>query len=53
MFYRNQQGDIVFLSYDDLQKFSIKFKNFKDNYHKNEQIRWDAIEKLKLAYTES
>lgn len=35
LFYRDKQGEIVFISYNDLTKFSIKFKNFKDNYHTN------------------
>ena len=52
LFSRNEFGEIVFLSYNDQKKFSVKFKHFKENYHKHESIRLENIEKLKQTYTE-
>lgn len=34
LLYRNEKEEIVFVNYDDLQKFSIKFNSFRDNYWK-------------------
>ena len=34
LLYRNEKEEIVFVNYDDLHKFSIKFNSFRENYTK-------------------
>jgi hypothetical protein len=47
LLYKNEDSQIVFLNFEDLKKFSVKFKNFKENYFQNPQIRKTALAKIK------
>lgn len=42
---RNSDNSLLFQSYSDLAKFSVKFQNFKNNYKENIQIRTETIKK--------
>lgn len=53
LLYRNSKEEIVFVNYDDLQKFSIKFNSFRDNYWKQVDIRTANMEELKKKYQET
>ena len=50
LLYRNDKEEIVFVNYEDLQKFSIKFNSFKDNYWKQVDIREANMEELRKKY---
>jgi hypothetical protein len=52
LLFLNEDSQIVFLNFDDLRKFSIKFKIFSMNYHKYPQVRIDALAKIKEVYLE-
>lgn len=53
LLYRNEEEEIVFVNYDDLHKFSIKFNSFRDNYSKHTDIRAANIEELKKKYQDT
>ena len=52
LIYLNKEDEIVFLNYQDLKKFSVKFKGFKEQYQKNEQHRYNSIERMKEEYAQ-
>ena len=52
LLYRNEKQEIVFVNYDDLEKFSIKFNSFRDNYNAHRDIRAANIELLKCRFEE-
>lgn len=52
LLFLNEESQVVFLNFDDLRKFSVKFKIFRDNYHKNPKVREDALAKIKAIYLE-
>lgn len=39
LLFRNKQGEIVFNSFEDMQKFTLQFISLKIGYNKNEDIR--------------
>jgi len=53
LLYRNKDEEIVFVNYDDLQKFSVKFNSFRDNYNKQADLRAANVESLKQSYAET
>ena len=52
LLYMNEDSQIVFLNFEDLKKFSVKFKSFKDNYVQYPQVRKTALAKIKELYIE-
>ena len=52
LLYMNEDSQIVFLNFEDLRKFSVKFKTFKENYGLYPHIRKAAMAKVKEQYIE-
>ena len=50
LLFLNDQSQIIFLNFNDLRKFSIKFSNFKEQYHKQEDKREIALGKVKKIF---
>ena len=52
LLFRNKQGEIVFSSFDELQKFTIKFISLKIGYNKNEEIRTAILTEFQEIFME-